>query len=189
SAAAKTTQPSNLDVVSLVRRPGDGDSTNARGDRRVRGAEWADLIAAPEPLAQPLKAALSAGRGGIADLAERDDRLFGVGQRPDVGREAVLEVVGLLHERHGLDAIGVADRQSQVALLYLQLALPQHVELDGRDPERAYLLQRGAVGRRVCDDELHVAAPGRAVVAQQVVDVAPQEGDFRRQRGRSEQLD
>src|SRR2546430_12424455 len=35
--------------------------SNARGDRRVRGAEWADLIAAPEPLAQPLKAALSAG--------------------------------------------------------------------------------------------------------------------------------
>src|SRR5947199_293507 len=72
------------------------------------------------------------------------------------------------------------------ALLHLQLRLPQHVELDGRDPEGAGLLHCGAVGRRVCDDHFHLTAPGRAVVVQEIVDVALQERDFGRQRRRSE---
>src|SRR5213079_279427 len=114
-------QPRDLGVVERVGRGGYGNDSNARGDRRVGHAEWADIIAATEPLAQSIEAALAARRGGIADLAEGDDRLLGVGQRPDVGREAVLEVVGLLYEGHGLHAVGVADRQSQVALLHLQL--------------------------------------------------------------------
>src|SRR5207302_5343456 len=77
----------------------------------------------------------------------------------------------------------------QVPFLYLELGLPQHVELHGWDGEGAGLPQRGAVGRGVRDDQLQLTAPGRAVVVEDIVDVALQKGDFGRQRRRREQLD
>src|SRR5207247_11472498 len=141
---------------------------------RVGHTERADIVMAAEPLAQRIEAALAARRGRVADLAEGDDRLLGVGQRPDVGRKPVLEIVGLLQERHGPHPVGVTHGEPQAPFLYLKLGLPQHVELHGWDPKSAGLPQRGAVGRGVRDDQLQLTAPGRAVVVEDIVDVALQ---------------
>src|SRR5438093_10207139 len=100
---------------------------------------------AAEPLAQRIEAALAARRGRVADLAEGDDRLLGVGQRPDIGREPVLEIVGLLQEWHGPHPVGVTHGEPEVPFLYFALGRLQHVELHGWDPKSALLPQRGAV--------------------------------------------
>src|SRR5207245_10317053 len=73
--------------------------------------------------------------------------------------------------------------------LYLELGLPQHVELHWWDADGAGLPQRGAVGRGVRDDQLQLTAPGRAVVVEDIVDVALQKRDFARERRRCEQVD
>src|SRR5207249_2152940 len=114
-------QPSELGVGERVGRPGDGDDPHARGDRRVGHSERADIVMAAEPLAQRIEAALAARRDRVGDLAEGDDRLLGVGQRPDVGRKPVLEIVGLLQERHGPHPVGVTHGEPQVPFLYLEL--------------------------------------------------------------------
>src|SRR5881398_1939546 len=101
-----------------------------RSRNALRLAAWAQRLEGPSHLGRRLC---------VGDLAEPDRRLVGGSERADVGRQTVLEVVRLLHEGDGLDAVGVAHGESQVPFLYLQLGLPQHVELHGRDAERACL--------------------------------------------------
>ena len=126
-----------------------------------------------ELLAQRLEAAAAARRGRVVDLAEGHRGVLRVGERADVRREAILEIAGLLNEGNRLDAVGVTDRQAQISFLNLQLSLPEDVELHRGDAGRAGLPHGSAVGRWVLDDELHLAVPRGAVVAQQVVHVAP----------------
>src|SRR2546426_11571445 len=63
-------------------------------------------------------------------------------------------------EGDGLDAVGVAHRDAEVAFLHLELALAEHVELYRRNAQGARLAQRGAVGGGVLHHELYPAAAG-----------------------------
>ena len=125
----------------------------------------------------------------VGDLAEADRGLVLAREGADVRGQPVLEVVRLTHERDRPDAIGVADRNPEIALLDLQLAAAEDVELHGRDAQVPRLAPGGAVATRVLHDDLHPPPPGGAVVAQQVVHVAPQERHLGWQGGRGEQFD
>ena len=182
-------QPRELGGIERVGRARDGDRFHIGRDRRVGERERGDGVVRAELLAQLLEAAAAARRGGVADLPEGDRGPLRVGERPNVRREAVLEVVGLLDEGDGLDGVRVPDRQAEIAFFHLQLPLSQDVELHRGDAARAGLALRGAVGRRILDDELHLAAPRRAVVAQQVVHVALCGLDLLGQGAGHEQLD
>ena len=65
----------------------------------------------------------------------------------------------------------VLDREPQVALLHLQLRLPDDVELHRLDAERLGLAPGLVVVGRVPLDDADLAAAGRAQVAEQVVHV------------------
>jgi len=157
--------------------------------RKARSREPWQGVSAAQLLPQRREAASAALGRFVRELRERDHRLRGVGERTDVGGDAVLEVVRLLHEGNGLDAVGEAHGDPQVPLLHLQLGPSDHVELHGRDAEALGLAPRCAVGRGIRDDELHLPAARGAVIAQQVVHVALQEHHLGGERARGKQLD
>ena len=120
---------------------------------------------------------------------EPDGGLVGASQVPDGRDQAVLEIIGPVHERHGLGLRAVLQRESEVTLLHLQLRLADHVELDRLDPQRLGVFPGGVVARRIALDDPHPIVSRGAHVPEHVVHVALHQRHLGRQLGRSKDLD
>jgi hypothetical protein len=105
------------------------------------------------------------------------------------GNQAVFEVIGVLHEGDGLGLAPVLNCQPKVALLDLQLRLPDDVELDRLDAERLGLLLRRLVLRGITLDDANPVVTRRAYVAEEVIDIPLHQRDFGRKLVRGEHLD